>query len=728
MKIVKRDGREVEFDSGKIFDALEKCFNALGKPAGSGYLSALTDNVVRRVTQEWATPTVENVQDVVERVLIYAGEIEAARAYILYREERAKVRIPADVREAFAESAAYFGTPIQEFQFYSKYSRYSYEEGRRETWVEAVERAVDFLKELSHNSLQIDFDEIKAAMLKMEAMPSMRLMAMAGEAARRNNITIYNCAYVPVDSVDAFGEALYISMSGCGVGYSVEKKFVDSLPPVEQEMSGVFFRHTIEDSAEGWVLALRKGLITWISGAEIEFDYSLIRPAGAVLKTKGGRASGPEPFRSALNFIRKTIQNRRGRKLRPIDAHDIMCAVGNAAVSGGMRRTAMLSLFDFDDEEMRHCKDGDLANNQQRWNANNSIVLATDNQVEFMELFLDMVRSGRGEPGIFNRRAAQLSAPKTRDLLGNDIGCNPCGEVILKPMEFCNLSIAIARPDDDVLSLINKVRIATIIGTIQSTATKFPLLRDEWRKNCEDERLLGVDITGHMDCPALQDEKVLSMLRKVVRIENERTAAMLGINPAAAATCVKPSGNSSVLFDCSPGVHARWSPYYIRNVRISATSPVYKVLKDAGVPMSPEVGQTEDNAITWVVSFPVKSPRKAKVRGDVSARDQFLYWLMVKRSWAEHSVSCTITYREDELIDLLSHMWIHKNELVGLTVFPLSDARYELMPYVEISEQEYEKRAREFPKIDFSRLWLYEKEDYTTASQELACHAGGCDL
>lgn len=731
--IVKRDGRVVPFDIERIENAIQRCFASIGKTPNVP-IEELAGHAVNVVSSKYKQPTVENVQDIVEMTLQAAGEFLAAKHYILYRAEHAKMRqlrpVPSAVREAFAESDAYFPTQLQKFQFYDKYSRFSYDLGRRETWVETVDRAVDYLKELSQSKLPEDiYQRIRTGILEMRAMPSMRLLAMAGPAARRNNIAIYNCSYMPVDSIDSFVEALIISMSGCGVGFSVEKAYIEKFPRILRQSSSQAQTFIVEDSAEGWAAALRTGLETWFDGRDIKFDFSQVRPAGAPLRTKGGRASGPEPLRKMLDFVRSRLLARQGSFLRPIDAHDIMCSVGNAAVSGGVRRTAMISLFDYDDMEMRLCKSGDFEReNSQRWNANNSVVWPDQelSQMEIISLMTDMHSSGRGEPGIFNRRATINTIPERRKPV--EFGTNPCGEIVLRPFEFCNLSIAVARSDDTFETLREKVELATIIGTIQSMATHFPGLRDVWKKNGEEERLTGVDINGQLDCPIAQDPDVQDQLRLCAVETNKNIAEMLGSNQAASVTCVKPSGNSSQLLDCSPGIHPRWSPYYVRNVRVSAHSPVYMVLRDAGIPMSPENGQEPENATTWVIHFPVKAPDNAITRNSRSALVQCEYWLQNKIHWTEHNPSVTITYKPDEILDIIKWVWEHQEVIGGMTFLPSFDALYSQMPYEEISEEQYHLLASKFPNIDFSKLYYYEEKDLTTAAQELACLAGVCAI
>jgi hypothetical protein len=1063
LQVVKRDGRVVPFDRSRIVRAIERCELETHPEILRWVLSENIAAVISYVDNKLPSRgrvSVESIQDLVERGLLAAGLRDSARAYMAYRDEHAARRIPEDVRAAFAESNVYFPTALQQFQFYDKYSRFNYELGRRETWVETVDRAVAFLHELASPYADLGaatYERIRRGILEMRVMPSMRLLAMAGEPARRNHISVFNCAFAGIDSIDAMVESLVISMAGCGFGYSVERKYVDRLPTVKPQR-GVTGHFLVEDSTEGWAATLRKGLEYWFNGYDAEFDTSLVRPAGSVLVTKGGRASGPEPLEKLLAFCRARILSRQGKKLRPLDAHDMVCAIGQGVVSGGVRRTALISLFDEDDEAMLHCKDGDFEReNSQRWNANNSAVTALDDPILFLERFTSMLKAGRGEPGIFNPAAALATMPSRR-AIGPDFGTNPCGEIVLRNMQFCvsgntqlitrdgivsiseavgreieiwngrrwatvtpfqtgrerqllrvrfsdgsyldctpehrfsvkgngwktgyrevqakdlmglisgrkavhvepttiahddgeeleaqdvyelgfaigdgcvgrystrdvvfldlygikqdlplrgrregtiqpkgynvtktrvisesldpaqvmalkqsadaldvafgwsrstilaflagwldadgsvtssggvrlyltgeerarrlqllltkvgirssvnlmqaagaetnfgvrkddmwylqitdgreipchrldvsrghaptmkgkyqtirevvpldgswdtycfeepeehkgvfgnvltyqcNLSAAVVRADDDYEALREKVELATLIGTIQSLATDFKGLRPEWQRNCDEERLLGVDITGQQDHPALLTPRTFALLKNEAIVANLAYARALGVNRSAAITCVKPSGNTSQLVDCASGLHARWAPYYVRNVRLSASSPLARVLKDAGAPMSPENGDDPEHPRTYVVSFPVAAPEGAVTRNDRSAVEQCEWWLRNKTFWTEHNPSVTITYRPDEAVALAAWVWDHRDKIGGMAFLPAFDAKYDQLPYIEIDREEYERRVAAFPEIDFSKVYRYEASDMTTAAQELACSAGLCEL
>lgn len=632
----------------------------------------------------------------------------------------------------FEDVKQYFKTPLQEFVFYDKYSRYRYDLGRRETWSETVDRAVKYLKKLSDYKLPLSiYQKIHQYILEMKVMPSMRLLAMAGDAADRTNICLYNCSFVGVDSIDAFVEALLISMAGCGVGFSVEKKYVNELPFVPRYYYYHTNKHVIEDSTEGWAEALRlhlNGLFGVGTGYDIgeviQFDYSQIRPAGSVLKIKGGRASGPEPLKETMDFITSIFHEAQGRQLRSIEVHDIMCSIGQCAVAGGVRRTAMISLFDSSSTRMMMAKSGKY--NNYRWNANNSVVWPEKgiNRDQFDNFFDTMYAGMTGEPGIFNIKAIRENAPERRKSELID-GVNPCGEIALRNMQFCNLTSVICRQDDTLTSLIEKVYVASIIGTIQSMATNFPGLRPQYKLNCEEERLLGVDLNGQMDCPLLYNDisgVIREQLRDVAVLSNKETANNLGINPSTAVTCVKPNGNSSQLLDCSSGMHPRFSKFYIRNVRVGVNSPVYKVLFASGVPLIPENDQTWENMTTAIASFPVKSPDSAITRDGLTAIDLLEFWKLNKIHYTEHNPSTTIYYKENEKDIVKEWVWNNKDIIGGITLLPYSDAKFNNMPYIEIDEELYTVLMNKFPAyIKWELLEQFETEDMTTSSQELAC-------
>jgi ribonucleoside-triphosphate reductase len=549
-----------------------------------------------------------------------------------------------------------------------------------------------------------------------------------------NGVLTGNCSYLPIKDIESFCETLLISMSGCGVGFSVESYYVDQFPRVRrQKKNQEVTIHVIEDSTEGWINVLRDGLTHWFNGEDMEWDDTFVRRAGLPLRKKGGRASGPGPLNDMLRNIRRIILSRQGTFIRPIDAHDIACSVGDAAVQGGVRRTAMISLFDWDDNEMRQAKIGvNLDNNPIRWNANNSAVWPEDlTQQDLIQQMLDMDKGKRGEPGIFSRENAKKNKPSRRK--SARFGINPCGEINLRPYGLCNLSIAVVRPDDDLESLKAKVVNATILGTIQSMAENFPGLRPEWAENQREERLLGVDPLGLRDHPILsqvsaQADEWLRVLKEVATETNIKYAALLDIAPSAAITCDKPGGNSSATMNTNSGLDGRHSPFIRRNARVAGTSPVFRAFKEDGVPMTPENGQTIETATAWVVPFPLRSPETSVFKADLTAIDQLEYWLQLKTAWTDHNPSCTIVYSDDELLDITKWVWEHRDKIGGLAFLPRDDAAYNQMPYEEITEAEYDALVLRFPaKIDFSKIFRYELEDMTTATSELSCFAGACE-
>lgn len=743
-RVEKRDGTVVTFDVYRIEAAIERCFSSLeSRPQISP--ATVAEGVARALSARSATgnvPTVEMVQDAVEYSLLSTGEFEAAKHYILYREQHAQDRkdreVPEEIRDAFEQDKQYLPEPAQQLTFYDKYSRFNYDLNRRETWVETVDRTVDHLRwEVNQHKpgaiTEETFARIHRAILTLNVMPSMRLLAMAGPAAQRNSMSMYNCAYLPVKDTQSFVEAMLISMAGCGVGFSVERDYVEQFSRVRRQKKGPVETHTVDDSTEGWAETLHTGLEHWWDGRDIKFDYSQVRPAGTPLRTKGGRASGPEPLRVMMNFIRETILSRQGSFIRTTDAHLIMCSVGEAAVQGGVRRTAMICLFDWDDAEMRNIKNGGAGMNPLLWNSNNSAVWPEDvSDVDIMSQMLEMVKGRSGEPGIFSRSNAQHTRPKRRK--NAKFGTNPCGEIMLRPYGFCNLTQAVSRPGDTETDLRVKVELATIIGTIQSLSTRFPGLREDWKKNAEEERLLGVDLTAQMNSEVLrfvtpEGRAIRKRLQDHSVTVNVATAGLLGIAPSAAITTNKPAGNSTEFLNATfNGIHRAHDAYFERRMTIGTTSPLFKVLRQAGIPMEPQVGSTAETATKWIARFPKKSPDGAPLKKDASAVDQLEFWLMNKEYWTEHNPSCTITYREDEVIDMVSWVVKHKNRIGGLSFLPVSDAVYAQMPFQSITKEEYDEQLAAFPHVDYSLVYRYELADMTTAAQELACFAGTCEV
>lgn len=752
--IIKRNGTRVPFSIKKITVAVERAMRA-----GGEFTNGVCTNIAEEVERSlYATkssdaqfvPTVEGVQDEVEKILMIQNFPATAKAYILYRAERTRLRdtqgeVPEHVRKLAEESKKYFkNNPLGEFVYLRTYARWIESENRRETWIETVDRYVAFMKENLGTKLgDEEYAEVREAILRQEVMPSMRLMQFSGEPARRCNTCAYNCTFTAPTKIEDFAEIMYLSMQGCGVGFSVESQNIEQLPQIQKQKNKKIPTHIVLDSKEGWCDALTLGLKTWYAGGDIEFNYSTIRPAGERLKTMGGKASGPEPLRSLLAFAREKILRRQGRRLRAIDAHDIICKIGECVVSGGVRRTAMISLSDLDDTDLRDAKKGQFfLTEPYRSVANNSAVYeAKPSNTELMEEWVALMKSGSGERGIFNRGALGNTLPKRREsyfkkvgfigengVVQGSIGTNPCGEIILQSKEFCNLSEVIARADDTDETLLRKARIASLIGTYQSTLTKFNYISKEWTKHCEDERLLGVSVTGQWDSEVARKPETLRAMRDVAVKTNAVYAKRFGIKQSLSVTAVKPSGTVSQTFNCSSGIHPRHSQYYIRRVRISATDSLFKMLKDQGVPYYPEVGQSKESASTYVLEFPVESPKGSVFKDYFSALQQLEYWKLVKLNYTEHNPSATISVGENEWIAVVD--WIQKNwEIIGgLSFLPRFDHVYQLAPYETISRERYEEMKLAFPIIDYSKLVTYEQTDETEQKKELACVGGTCEI
>jgi ribonucleoside-triphosphate reductase len=753
--IQKRDGSIVPFDVEKIKTAIYKAMlsSEEGSLEEAGKVAKRIHADVLKITKKYKTfiPTVEGIQDTVEKELILSEYVKTAKHYILYREERAKLReeglqVPAKVKNLAQDSKNYFRNSLGEFVYYRSYSRWMASEGRRETWLETVDRYIEFMKKnLGDKLKESEYKELREGILNHEAMPSMRLLQFSGIAAEKTNVCAYNCAYIAPENFQDLAEIMYVSMCGTGVGWSAESQNVQKFPQIKVQNGKNRAVYRIPDSKEGWADALAAGMTAWAAGYDIEFDYSLLRPAGARLKTMGGKSSGPEPLQRLLKFTKEKMLKRQGKRLRNIDIHDIICMIGDCVVSGGVRRSAMISLSDLDDEDIRDSKSGAFYTKEpQRMLANNSAVYTHQpSNTEFLEEWMALMKSGSGERGIFNRGSLAKTLPERRiallkkyegyfDKTGENIvgliGTNPCGEIILQSKQFCNLSEAVARAEDDEKSLLRKIRLATILGTYQASLTYFPYLSESWQTNCRKEALLGVSITGQWDSPVIHDAKLLDKLKKEVIKVNQVYAKRFGINPATCTTAVKPSGTLSQMVDCSSGMHPRHAPYYIRRIRIAATDSLFKMLKDQGVPYHPEVGQSLETATTYVLEFPVKAPKGSVFKDDLSAIDQLEHWKLVKTSYTEHNPSVTISVGEDEWIAVAD--WVYKNwEIVGgLSFLPRNNHVYQLAPYEEIDEKKYLELTERLKHIDYSKIITYEKTDELDVKKELACAGGNCEI
>ena len=630
-------------------------------------------------------------------------------------------------------------TQFQSFIHLSRYSRWLPEQGRRESWGETVARYFDFfethLKENTKFTMTKSLRaELESAILNLEVMPSMRCLMTAGEALAKSNIAGYNCAYTTVNRVRAFDEILFVLMNGTGVGYSVEQQYVERLPTIAEEFSQSSTTIIVEDSKAGWAKAYKELVSLLIGGQIPKWDLTKLRPAGARLKTFGGRASGPGPLDELFRFTSESFKRAAGRKLTSIECHDIVCKIAEVVVVGGVRRSALISLSNLADEKMRDAKTGAWWNeNPQRALANNSIAYKSKPDIGiFMEEWISLYKSKSGERGIFNREAARKTVEKLGDRRdpNHEWGCNPCSEILLRDREFCNLSEVVVRADDTEESLKRKIRIATILGTFQSSLTHFPYLSSEWKRNCEEEALLGVSLTGILDNPMMSEvceetETLLARLRESAVAVNRDFARRLGINPAAAITCVKPSGTISQLVDSASGIHARHSEYYIRTVRADRKDPLCQLMIDKGFPHEPDV--TKPDSVE-VFSFPMQAVGSV-TRRDMTALQHLELWLQYQRHWSEHKPSITVSIRDHEWLEVGA--WVYKNfdEISGISFLPYSDHTYRQAPYTECSREEYEALELRIPKgVDWSDLKNYEKTDQTTGTQELACSAGSCEL
>ncbi len=637
----------------------------------------------------------------------------------------------------------YLPTSYQEFIHLSRYSRWLPEEERRETWEETVARYFNFFTE--HLKTQHKFNltkelrnELEDAILSLQVMPSMRCLMTAGEALKRENIAGYNCSYIAVDRPQTFDEILYVLMNGVGVGFSVERQYISQLPTIAEEFHKSDTTIIVADSKLGWAKAFKELVGMLYVGQVPCWDLSRIRPAGATLKTFGGRASGPEPLESLFNFTAASFKSAAGRKLTSIECHDIVCKVAEIVVVGGVRRSALISLSNLSDDRMRHAKEGQWSHNySQRALANNSACYTEKPDIGiFMDEWKSLYDSKSGERGIFNRASAQAQAKKTgRRDTEHEFGTNPCSEIILRNREFCNLSEVVIKATDTKSSLLKKVRLAAILGTIQSTLTNFKYVSAAWKRNCEEERLLGVSLTGIADNQHTNGAtdvskqalpRLLRDLRKEVIKTNAEFSKKIGIKQSAATTCVKPSGTVSQLVDSASGIHARHNPFYIRTVRGDKKDPLTKMMVDIGFPAEDDVINPSH---TTIFSFPMKIDKGSLFRTDLSAIEQLELWLIYQKNWCEHKPSVTISVKEHEWLAVGAWVYKHFNIMSGVSFLPHSDHNYKQSPYQDCNEKEYKMLLEKMPvEIDWSKLTDYEKTDTTVGVQELACTAGFCEI
>jgi len=626
-------------------------------------------------------------------------------------------------------------TDYQSFIHRSRYARWVEEENRRESWEETVDRFMDNVVEPKLKDVET-LKSIRNAILDLEIMPSMRAMMTAGRALDRDNTCAYNCSYLPVDDMKSFDEAMFILLCGTGVGFSVERQYISKLPEVPEKMFDSQTVVVVQDSKEGWAKALRQLISLLYSGEIPKWDMSKVRPAGARLKTFGGRSSGPEPLDQLFRFVTSIFRSAAGRKLSSLECHDIMCKIGEVVVVGGVRRSAMISLSNLSDDRMRHAKTGQFwETNPQRSLANNSVAYTEKpDSSTFLHEWTSLVDSGTGERGMFSRVAAQKhSAKNQRRDANHEFGTNPCSEIILRPYQFCNLTEVVVRATDKLVDIERKVKLATILGTIQATYTHFPYLRKIWTKNTEEERLLGVSLTGIMDHDILNGTNpeghlpaALKALREAAIKTNAEWSSKLGIPQSAAITCVKPSGTVSQLVDSASGIHPRHNGYYIRRVRGDNKDPITQFMKDMGIPHDPDIMKPEN---TTVFSFPVKAPEGCITRHDLSAEDHLNLWKIYAEFWCEHKPSITVSVKPDEWVDVGAWLYANFDIASGLSFLPHSDHIYKQAPYEDCTEEEYLALLDKMPEsIDWSNLSDYEKEDNTKASHTVACTAGSCEI
>ena len=622
----------------------------------------------------------------------------------------------------------------QQFIYKRTYSRWLPEQKRRENWDESVSRYANFMIPRVPDELVFDFNDAIDGIRSLNVMPSMRALWTAGEALEKNNVAAFNCVYHPISDVRTWAEMMLMLMNGCGVGFSVERQYINRLPEIPEDLHAHNGLIIFDDSKEGWAFGFYNMIRNMYDGKIYDYDLSNLRPAGARLKTFGGKSSGPEPLDQLLKFVIQVFKNAKGRKLNSLECHDICCYTANCVVSGGVRRSATISLSNLTDERLQAAKRGEFWRTHPfRSLANNSVAYTEKpGAARFMREWVSLVESGSGERGIFNRESAEYIAMRSgRRSGGHEWGCNPCSEIILRPYGLCNLSEVIVKPVDSLNDLKKKIEQATILGCLQSTLTDFKDLRPEWQQNAEEERLLGVSLSGLADHRTLNHtsntmKKWLKQMKEVAIETAEMWSDALNINMPTAITCIKPSGTVSQLCDCSSGLHPAFSPYYIRRVRVAATDNLARYMIDAGVNHNPEVGQTPQNVNTWVFDFPRKSAKHSCLVEDVNALEQLEYWLAIQQNYCEHKPSCTIYVDDHEWMSVGAWVYDNWEWVSGISFLPKSDTVYQLMPYEEITNNEYEELRNNFPALNFDDI--VEDDDMTIGAQEFACVAGSCEL
>lgn len=745
MKVIKRTGQIVNFDASKIKNAVSKALVSTNE-VSSELLNRKAASVSRKVIEKMISLDpkkpihIETIQDLAQKALMEMKYYNSATAFIIHRYVHAQKRtkiVDSSLADLVKENAKYFDHDfLRQFVYLRTYAKWLPEKNRREVWTETVERYIQFM--INYLQDKIDnatVEKLRKAILKQDIMPSMRLLQFAGPAAEKCNVCVYNCAYTAPQNFKHLADIMYILMSGTGIGFSVEKENVEKFPSISKFPSGAKHNYLIGDSREGWADGFQFGLERWYAGDEVNFDYSSIRPVGSRLKTMGGRASGPDPLRELMIFSHETINKARGRKLTPLELHDIICKIGQVVVSGGTRRSSLISLSDLDDHEIRDCKSGQFwLKSPHRSLSNNSAVYnKMPSSIDFLSEWTALAKSGTGERGIFNRGGLKHLLPQRRlELLGEaraaTLGGNPCLEILLQPQQFCNLTEVICRPNDTEETLLEKMELATILGTYQTCLTDFKYIDPIWKQNQDEEKLLGVSLSGQWDCQTVRVAETLKKLRDKSVEVNTVWAEKFGIRQSTATTTVKPSGTVSQLVGSASGIHPRYAPFYIRRVRISATDSLFKLMKDQGYPYHPEVGQPVETANTYVLEFPCKSPTYSTHTDDLSAIDLLNYVKRVRKYYTEHSTSVTINVRPHEWLDVGKWAWDHWNYITGLSFFPHNEHAYELAPYEEITEDVYHKMMSVLPEIDTSKIIYYETEDGTDLKKEVACAGGACEL